>query len=314
MRRGEYVEKQAHAGKWILWYLEAIIYDGFVGFMRLLPIEKASDLGGALFRVLGPMTSTHKTVMRNLELCFPDLSLRERKSLAIKQWEQTGRTTAEFPIMDRIKSQSWRYEIKGAENLISYKEQNRPFIVASMHMANWELVPIAVISLGLPFLVTYRAANNPLVDKKIRDGRARYGVSLFGAKGSDGSRDMIRALESGAGVGLMNDQKFNRGLRTVFFGHIAETAPGPSKLAKRFDTDLIPINVKRLKGVRFEITIHNPITPYKYEGRDGLFETVQELTKWVEDEVKSKPEDWFWVHKRWPNEIYKPVSQPRVGD
>jgi len=311
MRRGEYVEKQAHAGKWIMWHFEAIFYDLFVAFMRLMPIEWASSLGGNLFRILGPLTSTHKTVMRNLELCFPTMTTLERHALAIKQWEQTGRTTAEFPLMDKIRSQPWRYEIKGADHLKTYYDTKRPFIVASMHMANWELVPIAVLSLGLPFLVTYRAANNPLVDQRIRDGRARYGVRLFGAKGSDGSRDMIKALESGAGVGLMNDQKFNRGLPTQFFGHMAETAPGPTKLALRFDTDLIPINVKRIKGARFEITIHPPISPAKQEGRDGLLETVQALTLWVETEVKSKPEDWFWVHKRWPNEVYKAKINPR---
>ena len=84
------------------WRVEAVFYDAFVGLMRALPVDTASDLGGWLFRTFGPLTSTQKTVTRNLKLAFPEMTEFDRQALCRKQWENTGRTTAEFPIMDRV--------------------------------------------------------------------------------------------------------------------------------------------------------------------------------------------------------------------
>lgn len=290
----------------IMWRLEALFYDGFTFLMRLMPIDMASDSGGWLFRKIGPLTKTHHTVLTNLSLAFPHMKDDEIQKLALDQWEQTGRTTAEFPLMDRLKSMGERYKINGLEHLDDYKANAQPFIVASMHQANWELVPIVVLSQDIPFLVTYRAANNPYVDERIRQGRFRYGVRLFGPKGSDGAKEIIQALEDGTSIGLMNDQKFNRGIKTTFFGHEVETAPGPSRLALRFQTDIVPISVKRLHKARFIVTIHPPIKPnLSLSKSQTIDDMVQSITRWTEDTIKENPKDWFWVHKRWPNNVYK---------
>src|SRR5690606_41146076 len=54
-----------------------------------------------------------------------------------------------------------------------------PVVFISGHFANWELMAAAVVGAGIDCLITYRAANNPYVDQRIREGRARYGVQLF---------------------------------------------------------------------------------------------------------------------------------------
>jgi KDO2-lipid IV(A) lauroyltransferase len=25
----------------------------------------------------------------------------------------------------------------------------------------------------------------------------------------------------------------------------------------------------------------------------------------MEDRIRDRPEEWFWVHKRWPNDVYR---------
>ena len=86
----------------LIWRLEGLGFAAFVGFMRLLGVERASALGGWLLRTLGPKTGTQKTVMRNLRIAFPEMPPEERERLALNQWEQTGRAFAETAVMDRL--------------------------------------------------------------------------------------------------------------------------------------------------------------------------------------------------------------------
>ncbi|MGA9657910.1 MAG: lysophospholipid acyltransferase family protein [Asticcacaulis sp.] len=293
--------------QWIGWRIEALAYDAFTGLMRALPIDTASDLGGWLLKTLGPLTSTQRTVRRNFELAFPDMAEAERQSLMAQQWENTGRVMAgEFPVMDRIVADKSRIEIEGLEKLKAIAASGKPVIFISGHLSNWEVMNAAILSAGVPYMITYRAANNPYVDARIRAGRAAYGVSMFAPKGGDGARELLIALQKGESVGLMNDQKFNRGIPTPFFGHIAETAPGPSKLAQRFGTVLQPLTIRRLHKARFRVTVHDPIavddTGHKTK---DLETTVCRISAFIEQAVRDNPAEWFWVHKRWPNPLYK---------
>src|SRR5690606_29305746 len=97
-----------------------------------------------------------------------------------------------------------------------------PVVFISGHFANWELMAAAIVGAGIDCLITYRATNNPYVDRRIREGRARYGVQLFAPKG-ESARDLLQALAQGRSVALMNDQKFNEGISVPLFGEPAMT-------------------------------------------------------------------------------------------
>jgi KDO2-lipid IV(A) lauroyltransferase len=295
----------------IAWRLEAILYDTFSAFTRTLPIDTASDFGGWLLKTLGPLTPVQKTVRRNLELAFPDMDETTRKTLTARQWENTGRTMAgEFAIMERIVRAKDRIEIEGFEKLQAIAASGKPVIFISGHLSNWEVMNAAILAAKVPYMITYRAANNPYVDARIRAGRAAYGVTMFAPKGGDGAKELLIALQKGESVGLMNDQKFNRGVPTPFFGHIAETAPGPTRLAQRFGTVLQPLTIRRRHKARFHVTVHDPIevddTGHKAQ---DIETTVCKISAFIEQAVRDNPEEWFWVHKRWPNSLYKTATE-----
>ena len=291
------------------WRLEALAYDGFVGLMRALPIDTASDLGGWLFRTLGPLTSTQKTVRANIDIAFPDMPEAEKQALITRQWENTGRTTAEFPLIDKMGMDSGRVEIIGFDRLKAIAENGKPVVIISAHQSNWELTGVPLFALGIIFQITYRAANNPYVDARIKEGRRRFGARLFAPKGGDGAKELLLAMQKGESAFLMNDQKFNRGVPTPFFGHLVDTAPGPTRLAQKFGTYLQPITVRRLKKARFQVIAHPPIEVAStgHKGED-IETTVCKITEWVEGVVRDDPADWFWVHKRWRNETYQALK------
>lgn len=289
----------------MIWRLEAVGFDVFTFLFRLLPTDVASGLGGALLKWLGPLSGTSKVAERNLRIAFPEKDEAWRRRVLIAQWENLGRTFAEFSLMDRIRPSTGRVELVGGERLREIAAKMEPVVFVSGHLSNWEVMPAAIVDAGVVCQITYRAANNPYVDERIKKSRFRYGVRLFAPKGGDGARELLEALGKGESVALMNDQKFNGGVAASFFGETVHTAPGPTRLALRFGTVLQPMSVQRTKGARFRAVVHEPIVLERTGDRTADIEAgVRRINAFMEERIRERPEEWFWVHRRWPNETY----------
>lgn len=298
-------DSAAKLGQELVWRLEAAAFQGLFGFLRLLGVERASGFGGKLLRTLGPLTGTHKTVTRNLRIAFPDMDAAERDSLAVEQWEQTGRTFAELAVMDRLTPESGRIDIVGLERLHAVRDSGKPVVLISGHLANFEVMAAVIMSAGVPCQVTYRAANNPYVDALIRQSRERYGIKLFAPKG-DGTRELMAGMKRGESIALLVDQKYSQAPEVEFFGQPVNASPGAARMALKFGTVMQPLSVVRLPGVRFRVTAHEPIAvPDTGDKAADVLAGVQAANRFVEDRVREHPVDWFWVHKRWPPQVYE---------
>jgi KDO2-lipid IV(A) lauroyltransferase len=293
----------------LLWRAEALGFDLFIGVVRLLGVDAASAFGGWLGRTVGPLSSAHKVATRNLKLVFPEKDAAWHADMLRAQWEGLGRSFAEFPQMDKILPSTGRVEVVNQERLFQIAADKVPVVFVSGHLSNWEVMPAAIVDSGVVCEMTYRAANNPYVDERIKASRFRYGVRLFAPKGGDGARELLEGMKQGKSVALMNDQKFNSGVEGLFFGHPVRTAPGPSRLAIRFGTVLQPMSVQRIKGARFRAVVHDPIVLPKTGNRAADIETgVRLVNAFMEERIRERPEEWFWVHRRWPNEVYAALA------
>ena len=289
----------------LIWRAEALGFDLASALLRLFPVGWVSATGAALFKALGPLTKSHRIAERNIRLAFPELDAAGRAPLLRDQWDNLGRTFFEFPLTDRLTPRSGRVEVVGGERFAAIAASGRPAVFVSGHFANWELMAAAIVEAGVTCQITYRAANNPYVDRRIKEGRARYGVRLFAPKGGEGARELLEAMDRGESVALMNDQKFNGGLAVPFFGKPAHTATGPTRLALRSGAVLQPLSVQRLGGARFRIVVHEPIALERTADRQRDLEAgVTKVSAFVEARVRERPAEWFWVHKRWPVTAY----------
>lgn len=296
-------------GRRLAWALETAAYDAFAIVFRALPLDVASVGGGAFLRLLGPLSRAHRTAEQNLRLAFPDMTTAERRRLLSRQWENVGRLAAEFPLTDRLTPASGRVEIVGGERLRTVAASGRPAVLISGHFSNWEIMAGVIVHEGVRCQVTYRAANNPGIDRRIIEARRRYGVQLLAPKGGDGSREILEAMKRGESVAILNDQKFNGGVEAPFFGRMVRTAPAATRLALRFDTDLIPMSVQRTRGARFRVIVHEPIAVPRTGDRSAdIAAGVAAVNRFVEDRVRERPHEWFWVHKRWPAEAYASLA------
>ena len=290
----------------LIWRLETLGYDLLTGFFRLLPLDFASWAAGKLVRLIGPLNPTHRVARINLELAFPEKSPAELDQILSDQWENIGRGFAEFASMDRIRPSTGRVELVNGERLQEIARGAKPVVFVSGHLSNWEVMPATIVDSGVNCQMTYRAANNPYMDKRIRDSRRNYGVELNSPKGKEGAAELLEALKAGRSVALMNDQKFNGGVESPFFGHLCHTAPGPTRLALRFGTVLQPMSVQRTRGARFKAIVHEPIEVGGSGDKTADIEAgVAAINAFMEDRIRERPWEWFWVHKRWPNEAYR---------
>lgn len=290
------------------WRAEALAWDGYQGLFRAMGLARASAAGAGLLKALGPLVSVHHVARVNMRIAFPEAHEREIDALLTRMWDNFGRLIGEFPNTHRFDMglDSADVRVEGAEILAELARTGEPAVLISGHFANWELMA-AVIMQHLPRCrITYRHANNPIIDRRIIAQREAYGVRILAPKGEDGAKDIMKALKARESVALMNDQKMNDGVAAPFFGVPAMTASGPARLALRYGAPIIPMSIRRVDGPRFVVTIHPPLPePQASDRNDAIFETVCQINRFVEDRIRAAPAQWFWVHRRYDKALYR---------
>lgn len=279
--------------KHLRYLLEAAFVGGVFALSNALPLERASALGGWLGRKLGMHLGATKVAKRNLDLAFPDMSEEEKARILLGMWDNIGRSAAEFPHLasDDILS---RITVEGEEHLQRAVEKGAG-IIYSGHFGNWEVAARAAGAHHVTLGLVYRHANNPYVEKMVFRVRETFTEGLF-AKGSKGAMQIVRRLRSGKWVGMLMDQKMNQGMAIPFFGRDAMTATAIADFAKRFDASIVPTRIVREKNAHFRLIVYPPLT---FTDTKDLLTQINAL---FEIWVREYPEQWLWIHRRWPKE------------
>jgi len=297
------------------WRFEAAAYDLVAALLRLLPVDTVSAAGGALFRALGPLTSAHKTAELGLVLAFPDMAAAERRRILGQQWDNFGRYVFEFPLTDRLTPASGRVEIEGFERLQALAASGRPAVLISGHFAQFEAMAAVIVAAGVTCNVTYRAANNPYIDRRINESRRRYGVRLLAAKGGKGARDLIGSLRTDESISMLNDQRYDMGVAAPFFGRPVMTNPAAAQLGLRFGAPIQPMSIQRLKGARYRCVVHPPIiVPDTGDKTADVEAGVTAINAFLEARVRERPGEWWWLHRRWPKADYAEAAARLAAD
>jgi Kdo2-lipid IVA lauroyltransferase/acyltransferase len=289
----------------LAWRLEALGFDLLTVALRTLPVDVASALGAALFKALGPLSRAHKTADLNLRLAFPDMADPERRRLLAAQWDNFGRYTTEFSLLDKLTLASGRVEVVNGERLAEIAASGRPVAFISGHFSNLEIMAVVIVGMGVECDVTYRAANNPYVDARIKKSRFGYGVRMFAPKGGEGARALLVAMAQGRSVAMLNDQKYDGGVAGPFFGRTVYTNPAAVRLALKFGCVVQPMSIQRRRGARFRCIVHAPIVVEDTGDRARDIEAgVAAVNAFIEARVRERPGEWWWMHRRWPAQAY----------
>lgn len=265
---------------------------------RALPLDWASGLGGWLGRTVGPKLGLTRRARRNLALAMPDLSPAETDRIIVEMWDNLGRFAGEMPHIATLdcSERAGRVEVVGLEHVRNAAAADG-CIFFSGHIANWELLTVVALHHGIELDAVYRAANNPWIDRLIRNIR----IGRLHPKGAQGARGAVAGLRAGNPLALLVDQKMNDGISVPFFGRPAMTAPALVDLARKFGLPAYPARVERLEGARFRVTV---MPPLRFEaGPDrhaDLAAGMARVNLLLEDWIRARPGQWLWLHRRWP--------------
>lgn len=275
----------------------------FLSFFKILPLDGASWLGEKIGVGLGKIAKKkNKIALHNLRKCFPEKTHKEHLKIIDGMWRHYGRLVGELPHKKALKK---RIEYVGMENLKLAKEDGKGGFLCSAHFGNWEIAGIVTAEQDMPLHLVYRTANNPWIEKLVYQKRKDKGVVLI-PKGIAGARMMIELLNKNEHIGMLCDQKMREGMWVPFFGCPAQTATAMATMALKLNVPIFPSYAVRLKGARYRCVIGGPLEYAKTGDREKDTLTIMtKVNELFEEWIRQNPEQWLWIHHRWPKEEYK---------
>lgn len=285
-------------------YIELALMRGLLGFFRLMSVDAASAMAGKFLRYVGPLIRPVSIrAERNLQTIYPDWPPEKIRRVTRDVWENLGRTSGEFAHHDKLTAESGRVEIAGKDILNRVIAGESPVIFIAGHFANWELFAATLFECGVDYSFVYRAANNPLTDEYIIKHRAKTMSRRQIPKGKRGGRALMQSLSDGRSVLMLTDQKLNSGISVPFMGKPAMTAPAAARLSLKFGAPLIYLSLERLRGAHFRLTAHEPVE-FTSTGKSGddVYALTKKINELLEADIKARPGQWLWLHRRWPKE------------
>lgn len=285
----------------------AAIAIGAFRLVRTLGVDRASNLGGRIARAIGPLLPVNAKGMANLRAAFPEKSETELKAILRNVWENLGRTAAEYPYLDEIwdwdddNPGAGRVEATGLDHFRRLRGDDKPAIIFTAHLANWELPAVCAARHGLPVTAVFRTPNNARIARRLLEIRkGTMGELLAAGSGQQVAFAMASVLEKGGHLGMLVDQRLTRGFKIDFFGRPASTNPILGRLARQFDCPVHGVRTIRLPDNRFRIELTDELDlPRGEDGRIDPEGAMRMVNGIVEGWVRDTPGQWLWLHNRW---------------
>lgn len=282
--------------------------------LGLFPAEKAINFAGRAARLVGPLSGRNRVALKNLRKAFPEKPEAEIRKICSDMWDHMGRLAAEYIFItdlfdyDRHTRTGKHIDVNGDDLFIKIAAEQKPHIIFTGHLGNFELLPIAGNTFGMPVTALFRAPNNKYIANYIFRTRKDSMAGLLASR-AGAAIELARILERGGSIGMLVDQKFRKGELTTFFGRPCKTSPLLPKLARHYECDVYPTRCIRLPGNRFRLEIEEKMDlPRDSEGHIDINRSCQLLNDTVERWVREDPAQWMWFHKRWSRALVRPPS------
>jgi KDO2-lipid IV(A) lauroyltransferase len=230
-------------------------------------------------------------------IAFPDLPEEERRHIARQAFLHQGMNAAELLHLLRRDAREIlpHLEIQGWENMQAARATGRPILLLTGHCGNWELIAAAVHAGGVPLAAIARAADDPRLQQIVKDVREHLGAITIERGTRKSARQILEVLRSGGAIAMLIDQDTKvDGVWVPFFGRPAFTPVGPAEMALKQTMQVVPAFIER-RVDRGHLLRFLPVLKLPDDPR----EATARMTAAIEEQVRRRPEQWVWWHKRW---------------
>ena len=261
-----------------------------------------------------------RIVRRNLDIAFGDTkSPKEKSRLSRKSFQHAVSSAASFTLQNRWLDRAYldRFTVFPEDNAVLEAGSKTGTAVLSAHVGNWEMGQLYMFLRDFPLIAFARDIGNPFLNAAIRSSRARRG----GAISNTASGAMRQALRRGENFGILADQNDRRRMHFAdFFGVPASSYIGYARI-------LLRTRCRILFSACLEES-HSPLR-YRFIFRElrpagdpsqrwtkaeldtASEKLVRDYLDATEEVVRSHPEQYFWMHRRWKS---RPPGSPLLYD
>jgi len=251
-----------------------------------------------------------KVVLYNLKLAFPKKTNKELITIQKKFYHHFVDM-----FMEMIKSFTVskdevykRYKYTNVELLNEMYKDGKSAILMGPHYANWEWIMSIDSFVEYKGYAAYTKVNNRYFNNKILKSREKFGTNLMITSEIITEIQYNRKNNIQSMYGLLSDQSPQ--LKKTFywrdfFGITVPIHTGGEMLAKKYNLNIVYMNVKKVKRGYYETTfslITNDASKHPdYELTDIFIDNV-------EKQVRNNPEFYFWTHKRFKHKDKAPKN------
>ena len=252
-----------------------------------------------------------KIIDINLDIAFHNSLSKQRKNeIALGSYKSLMFNVAEFMENQYVSKETLlsKGHIKNAEIIEKAIKEERKIIFITAHYGGWELaLPYIALKFGTVAVVN-RKMNNPYIHDMYEKARDKNNVVMLEKKVA--AKGMIKAFKNNQHVAVVIDQHIGTGEQIKFCEQDVMATDSTSRLALKFDAIIIPIIAQMNDFRDYDIKVGNAIDTKEIEFKtdNKINELTQLQSDVIEVQVKEKPEQWFWQHKRFKfkhNEMYK---------
>ena len=267
------------------------------------PVGRAGDnLGNLLWLALPKRRRTMATdaVARHLGVPYA-----EARRIARASFSSNCRSFLELLLARRA---DWhfmteRLEYADPDNLAAASVDPEPAVMATAHLGSWELMAgaLQLVHHRQHKGIVIRTTKDEALNRLILRLRTRPGVQIIEHRNA--SRPTLEILRQGGSVAFLVDHNCRRS-EAVFLPFLGETAAvnmGPALLAVRAKAAIWPVFMMRASEGRYRLHMGEPLRTSTLKGsiQERVRQAAAFYTRAVEEQIRSYPEQWFWMHRRW---------------
>jgi KDO2-lipid IV(A) lauroyltransferase len=278
---------------WPIWFLF-----GWLRTSLILPLHWQIKISKYIGRLLGRLLLKRRHIAeKNLEVCFPRLSIKERGILIEKHFESMGAAFSEIAMgwFSSEETVQKIVRIEGQEHLKKALDKGKGVLLFCGHFTPLEIIYPAIKPLCPKLTAMYKPMRNKLADEIMRRGRLRSFDELFSKYSV---KDLVKSLNSNSAVIYLTDQCYTgkNSALVPFFGEPAMTSTATTRIIKLSGATLLRVFYKRIEDDSgYVIKICPPLENFP---TDNPVEDTATLMKELENYIRTCPEQYAWIHKR----------------
>ncbi len=277
---------------------------GLIMLFRILPISVVRRFANFVGRQFyNKATKSRSWALSNLKLVYADsLTSTEQEEIAQSSFIEIVKGFLDYMAFSNVTEKEKYFnliEVEGEEHLKKAYERGKGVICLIPHMSSWEFAAVTPPMLGYETSAASQSMKSSLLENLILKFRMKRGLKNITREGS--YQKLIDVLNKGECLILMTDQDTRvKGIFVDFLGHEAYTPLGASRLLADTEAALVPMAMVRKEDNKYRFIIFPDIITQKTDDKEGDLRTnTQNQNKFYSDIIKSYPNQWVWMHRRW---------------